>query len=601
MHRCPVLFCVAAILFSAVLAADVFAPVDIRAIEVRGELGDRIAATVDNNLMVLDADDDFLKPFQERTATGGYVGLGKLIDACVRFAAYTEDPAVIARKKHLVDSIIALQVPDGYIGMFAPEARLWALWDIHEMAYLIYGLTMDYRYFGEAASLDAARRAAGYVIDGWSAEPDREPGGGSITVYMAVTGLEPALLALHEATGDEKYLDFCVNQRKLAEWDGPIVEGRWGPIQGHAYAYMARCLAQLRLYRIQPEPQLLVPSHRVVDYLTQEDGLVVTGTCGQHECWHSTQEGAANLGETCATAYLLRFLDELMRMEGEPAYGDLMERAVYNALFAAQSPDGRRIRYYSPQEGERVYFERDTYCCPCNYRRIIAELPEMVYYKANDGIAVNLYTPSRATIDAGGVAVNLSQETDYPTSGTVNLRVETPQPSSFAMRLRIPAWCDNAMVRVNGSPASGDPMPGSFFRIEREWKFGDKVELDLPMTLRFVRGRKAQAGRVAIMYGPRVFCMNPASNPQVELGDLRLITIDPETLEGPFPDSSVRHGGLACKVKAWRTTNWYPQANPDWELTLTEFPDPGGEATYFHLPNPNAARFVEDELAVAER
>jgi hypothetical protein len=585
------------LLLSGAGAADTFSRVDVRGVELRGEFGDRIDATVDNNLMALDADNDFLKPFEDRTATSGYVGLGKLIDASVRFAAYTEDPAVLARKKHLVDRIIALQEPDGYIGMFAPEARLWALWDIHEMAYLVYGLTMDYRYFGETSSLDAARRAANYIINGWNADPAREPGGGDITVYMAVTGLEPALLALHQETGDEKYLDFCVEQRKLAEWDGPIVEGRWGPIQGHAYAYMARCIAQLRLHRVRPEPQLLVPTRRALDYLIQQDGLTVTGTCGQHECWHSTQEGAANLGETCATAYLLRLLDELMRMDGKAEYGDLMERAVYNALFAAQSPDGRRIRYYSPQEGERAYFEGDTYCCPCNYRRIIAELPEMVYYQADDGIAVNLYTPSLATIDVGGVPVTISQETDYPTSGTVKFRVEMQEPASFALSLRVPGWCNAVAIRVNGEPASGNPTPGTFHQIDREWNSGDQVEVDFPMAMRFVRGRKAQAGRVAIMYGPRVFCFNPAFNPDVNLDDLRLITIVPETLEGPFPDASVRPGGLACKVSAWLTTNWYPHAKPDWELTLTEFPDPGGQATYFHVPNPNDERFVEDELS----
>ncbi len=580
--------------------ADTFKRLDIGNVEVGGELGSRVDATIRNNLMVLDADGEFLRPFHDRTATGGYVGLGKLIDAAVRFAAYTDDPAVLARKQHLVDSIIALQEPDGYIGMFAPKARLWSLWDIHEMSYLIYGLTMDHRFFGNTKSLDAARRAADYIIAGWAAEPDRKPGDGAITVYMAVTGLEPALLALHKETGDAKYLDFCVGQRKLAEWDGPIVEGRWGPIQGHAYAYMARCIAQLRLYRIQPQPQLLVPAHRVVDYLTTRDGLVVTGTCGQHECWHSTQEGAANLGETCATAYLVRMLDELQRMEGNPEYGDLMERAIYNALFAAQSPDGRHIRYYSPQEGKRVYFDKDTYCCPCNYRRIIAELPQLIYYQSDDGIAVNLYSESTAHLTIDDVPVTLSQETAYPTNGTVTLRVNPEMPVSFALRLRIPKWCELADVRVNGAAEGESAKAGTYHTISREWKPGDVVDLSLPMTLRLVRGRKAQAGRVAVMYGPRVFCLDPALNPDVPEKVLRLITIDPGTLEGPFPDSTVRPEGLSCRVKAWLTTHWYPQAAPDWELTLTEFPDPGGEATYLHVPNPNDERFVEDELELAE-
>ncbi len=241
---------------------------------------------------------------------------------------------------------------------------------------------MDYRFFGEKASLEAARKLANYLIDRWSADPDRKPGGGTITVHMAVTGVESAMLALHNATQDRRYLDFCVQMRKLPDWNARIVTGRHGPIEGHAYAHMCRCIAQLRLDRLQPDQRLLKPAHDVIDFLTGHNGLVITGACGDHECWHDTQEGTLNLGETCATSYLIRMLDELLRMEGKPLYGDLMERAIYNALFAAQSPDGRQIRYYSPFDGPREYFKGDTYCCPCNYRRIVAELPGMICYRA---------------------------------------------------------------------------------------------------------------------------------------------------------------------------------------------------------------------------
>ncbi len=577
-------------------AADELRTLDIRQVQVGGEIGRRIDMTVNDNLLVLDVDHDFLQPFQERTAHSGYVGLGKLIDAAVRLAAYTGDPAVLKRRKYLVDGILACQEPDGYIGMFVPESRLWSLWDIHEMSYLIYALTMNYQFFNETESLDAAKKAADYIIAGWSAAPDRKPGDGSITVYMAVTGLEPALLALHNATGEAKYLDFCLGQRKLAEWDGPIVEGRWGPIQGHAYAYMARCLAQVRLYRLQPRPHLLVPAHRALDYMLRQNGLVITGTCGQHECWHSTQEGAANLGETCATAYLIRLLDDMIRLEGDSNCGDLMERAIYNALFAAQSPDGRHIRYYSPQEGPRVYFDRDTYCCPCNYRRIIAELPGMIYYGGEHGITVNLYTHSSAKLNLNGVDVQVTQETDYPSNGNVILKFDPEKPSQFAVRLRVPIWCDGAKVQVNAEALPEIPRPGTFFTIERQWNTGDTVTLELPMSLQMIRGRVAQAGRVAVMYGPRVFCLSRDRNPALKDEDLHLITIDPGALEGPFPDAAVRPDGLACRVRAWRTTNWYPQAPTDWELTLTEFPDPAGEATYFHVPNPNDERTVIDPL-----
>ncbi len=574
--------------------ADVLQPLDLRKVHVGGEIGERIDRTAGNNLLQLDLDRDFLKPFRERKASDGYVGLGKTIDAFVRFAAYTGDAQILERKRHLVREAIAAQEADGYLGMLGPEHRMWKLWDVHEMSYLLYGLVMDHHFFGEEASLEAARKLADYLMARWTAEPEMVPGNNEIMDYMAFTGLEPAMLALHAEGQDPKYLEFGARFRHLDTWDGPIVIGRWGKIQGHAYAYLCRSIAQLRLNRIEANPKLLNTSRRAMDFLMKDDGLAITGTCGQHECWHDTQEGAANLGETCATAYLIRWWDELLRMEGDPVYGDLMERAVFNALFAAQSPDGRKIRYYSPFEGPRTYFEGDTYCCPCNYRRILPELATMSYYTGKDGVYVNLYTASTATAALpGGNTLQIQQETAYPRAGRVKLILTPERPGEFTLALRIPRWCQGAAVAVNGSAQEGPVAPGGFHAIRRVWRAGDTVELELPMALRLVKGRKAQSGRVAVMYGPRVFCLDPEQNPALAKEDLRLITIDPATLAGPAADES---GALTCTVRAWRTTNWYPMSKTDWELTLSEFPVPGGKATYFHVPNPNDPVLTDESL-----
>lgn len=575
-----------------------FQTLDVRRVKVGGEIGRRIDVTLHNNLLVLKADEDFLKPFQTKRRKGGYIGLGKLIDSLVRLAAHTGDQKAVARKNHVVADTIATQEPDGYIGIMAKSSRMWPLWDVHEMGYLIYGLTSDYAFFGEKKSLEAARRLADYVIEQWSAKPDAVPGGGEITLHMAVTGLDTALLALSEQTGDAKYRDFLVKARTIHEWNYPIVRGRWGDIGGHVYTYLCRCIAQLRLREYRPnDANLLRPTRRAWEFMTKGNGMVVTGTCGDHECWHDTQAGTMNLGETCATAYLIRWLDQRMRMAPDAKYGDVMERAIFNALFAAQSPDGRWIRYYSPFEGKRSYFKGDTYCCPCNYRRIIAELPAMIYYRTTDGLAVNLYTPSQASLElADGTVVKLRQKTDYPNSGRVVLRVDPAKTKRFEVRLRIPAWCDRATVAVNDKPVEGNPKGGSFFALRRVWKAGDALTLDMPMKPRLVRGRRAQAGRVAVLRGPVVFCLNPDRNEKTKKIDLQIITIDPTTLTGPIKDETVRPNGMAITIEAWPPGSWYPMAKKSLKLTLTEFPDPGGRATTFHVPNPNAESFVDDEL-----
>jgi hypothetical protein len=582
---------------SAAPAADRWTRVDLRQVKVGGEIGRRIDVTVRHNLLKLNIEDDFLKPFRQRQAKDGFTGLGMLLDATVRLAAHTGNPQVLDLKRYLVQETIKTQEADGYIGMMAPGSRLWALWDIHEMGYLVYGLTADYEFFHERPSLDAARKLADYIITRWSAEPQRQVGG-EITTHMSVTGLERTLLTLAAASGDRRYSDFCTGQRRLREWDLDIVRGRWGRIEGHAYAYLAHGLAQLQLYRAEPDERLLRTTRRAMDFLTRRDGLVISGACGDHECWHDTQSGTTNLGETCATAYLLRALDDLLRLEGDSRRGDLMERAVFNALFAAQSPDGRRIRYYTPFECSRAYFPLDGYCCPNNFRRIVSELPTMIYYRAPHDLIVNLYTASQANVDlGGGISVTVQQETDYPSSGRVLLKVDPRQPAEFSLRLRIPRWCQGAKIVVNGQPLQKPVRSGTYCGISRNWRAGDRVDLDLPMPLRFVRGRRSQAGRVAVMRGPVVFCLNRQRNKDLGTTDLRLITVAPSSLAAPARDDSVRPGGTMCRVEAWKPGTWYPSAQPELRLVLTEFADPSGEFAYFHVPDPNAKEFVDDELA----
>jgi len=105
-------------------AADALVPVELGRVQVGGEIGRRVDVTIANNLLALDADKDFLPPFAEKRRESGYIGLGKLIDAAVRFAVYRKDDKVLALKKHLVDQVIGSQEPDGYIGMLAPTKRM---------------------------------------------------------------------------------------------------------------------------------------------------------------------------------------------------------------------------------------------------------------------------------------------------------------------------------------------------------------------------------------------------------------------------------------------------------------------------------------------
>jgi len=285
------------------------------------------------------------------------------------------------------------------------------LWDIHEMGYIIFGLISDYKLFGNQRSLDAAKRGADYIVKNWSVLPEGWENETNVGLHVAITGLDRTMLTLYNVTQDKRYLDFCLKQHVLKNWDPGIVIGRRNLIEGHIYGYMAASLAQLELYRLQPDKKLLGPALKAMNFITANNGLTISGGVGQVEIWTNDQDGRRDLGETCATAYQLRVYDNLLRLNGDSRYGDIMERTIFNALFGAQSPDGRHLRYFTPFEGDREYHNTDTYCCPCNYRRIVAELPAMIYYKTGTGIAVNLYSQSTGNIKLNN---GVSVEKDSP-------------------------------------------------------------------------------------------------------------------------------------------------------------------------------------------
>ena len=537
-----------------------------------------------------------------------------LIDAVAKLAAHSQDPGTIKIKNMLVEKIIASQEPDGYIGMFPKAERMWILWDVHEMSYIIYGLLTDYQLFNNEKALQVAIKTADYLITNWSSMPPKWEEKTTVNLEEATTGIDRAMLTIYRLTGRQKYLDFSIRQKGLRDWNQQIEIGRQLGLHGHIYGFLSMSLAQLELYRLSADPRLLQQSRRAIDFMTTKDGAVISGAAGQWETWTDDQDGENALGETCASAYQIRVYENLFRLSGDAKYGDLIERTLYNTLFAAQSPKGDQIRYYTPMVGVRRYFHEQGYCCPNNYRRIIAELPSMIWYKSagaeGEGIGVNLYTPSSTKVLlAKAGLVELEQSTDYPSNGTVTIGISPAKPAVFPFSLRIPEWCRMATITINGIPWKGKVVPGTMAKINRKWLKGDVVKMEMPMEARVVKGRKRQAGRVAVMRGPVLFCLNPERNPGVDhvnkevdpdnklnAFDLGRIMIDPLTIGAPEKDETVHPGGMSLTVKGWKEgwTMGRGSGPHDVTLILTEFTDPGGKTTYFRLAD--LSESVDDEL-----
>jgi uncharacterized protein len=583
----------------------VLQPIDLARVSLGGEFGQRVKKIVEANILKIDIDKTLLSDFRQRGegGEGRYVGLGKFLDAVVRLAAASADSRLVALKRRVIADLVSTQEPDGYIGTIAdPDSRMKVLWDLHENGYLIWALVSDYQFFGEADSLKVAQRMADYALTRLAANP----AGPSLkydgveAFSVASIGFDRALLALSRATGQERYRQFAVNFLKLNSYYPEICPGSGEFINNHAYGYLAHCVAQIDLYRETGDPQLLRATRRALAFLRHGDGLLVTGSCSDRELWDDSQSGLQFTSETCAAAYLSRLMDAMLRLEGDSLYGDIMERDIYNALFAATAPDGSRSRYFTPFEGRRVYDSHgNRFCCANNNKRFLADLGGWMYYRTRTGVAVNLYNASTVTLGIEpNVMLRIEQLTDYPTSGNVLLKIDPSAEARFEIKLRIPRWCKAADVSINGEKSMRAPK-GGFYRLERHWKPGDTIALRMPMEWRFIRGRRSQSGRVAILRGPVIFTLNPERNPKIrENSDFepRLMTINPSEIEPPSPDDTIRLGGQSCTVKAWPPGI---EVSPGFEripLVLTEYPDPQGRCIYFMVPAPASSLVSDDDL-----
>ena len=576
---------------------DVWRAAPLGSLRVGGALGERIGLTVDGNLKRIDYDGVFVQPFRTKDGKKTFVGTGNVMESLVLLAKQTGDADLLKIKDRLFDDIIAAQEPGGYIGCVRPEQRIWKSWDCEDIGFILDALVLDYLHYGNEASRVAAVRAADWVLANWTDPPE----GFDDLIYdrERLMGLAHGLWSLYDVTRDARYRDFLTKTFDYQNWDMPVVLERDVGLRGHACGYLDTCYAQLAMYRTLGDPRLLRQTNRFLAHYLHGDGGLIAGHEGICECLNDSQEGSGCIGETCMSAYLIYTMDLALRTGAvDPALvGDIVERVLYNGFFAAQDRDGRRLRYYTPLQGDRFWWPGDDYCCPVNYRRAMGHLPEMLLYTDGGTLLAGLFAPLEGTVSVAGVDVKVKEETDYPSSGSIRFALSPARPAEFAFALRVPNWCTNASVRVNGSEITGAKTAGRLVTVTRTWTAGDAVEANFPMSIRVVRGRKRQSGRGAFMRGPLVYSLDlkpfapenlhpeeRANSMGAKNEDVIMIWTDTAEL---VADDSLRKGGTAIRVKGTlessqlgRDCSW---VRPN-EFIFREFPDPEGTLTYFRTP-----------------
>lgn len=178
---------------------------------------------------------------------------------------------------------------------------------------------------------------------------------------------------------------------------------------------------------------------------------------------------------------------------------------MYNTILGAKplEADGRAF-YYSDYnfKGRKVYSPHRWPCCSGTLPQVAADYRINTYFRDARGVYVNLYIPSTLLWRQGGTQVGLTQKGEYPYDSHLQFEVKAERAAEFAVNLRIPAWAQGGSVAVNGKRQAASA--GSFARIEREWKNGDRIDLDLPITTRLEAVDAQHLDTVALLVGPLV-------------------------------------------------------------------------------------------------
>lgn len=528
----------------------------------------------------------------------------KTLEAVAGLYAVTKDTALDRKMDDAISVIAKSQRKDGYVytksiieqkqtgkqKMFDDKLSFEA----YNFGHLMTAACVHYRATGKTTLLEVAKKATDFLIGFYNtATPEQARNAICPSHYMGI-------IELYRTTSDKKYLALA---RKLIDIRG-ATEGTddnsdrvpfrdMKRVVGHAVRANYLFAGVADVYAETGDTSLLHTLNTMWDDVINKK-MYITGGCGAlydgvsvdgisynpdtvqkiHQAYGKNYQ-LPNLSahnETCANIGNLLWNRRMLELTGDARYADVVELTLYNSILSGVSMDGSKFFYTNPLAASRDYpyqlrwaGGRQSYiglsnCCPPNTVRTIAEVNNYMYSINDEGLYVDMYAGNILhTKLKDGAVIKLEQQTDYPWDGNITITLQEVPAKDMALFLRIPGWCQQATLTVNGKPVTETPVAGTYLKVKRRWKAGDKLSLKLDMPATLVEANplvEETRNQVAVKRGPLVYCIESTDLGQDQsLADI----IIPASIRLQPQPMKVENGhvmALEGEARLLQQTNW---------------------------------------------
>lgn len=561
--------------------------------------------------------------------------LAKWLEAVAYSLATCPDPELENTVDDVIELIGEAQEEDGYINTYYSikdlSLRFTNLQEGHELycaGHLMEAAVAYYRATGKDKFITIMRKFADLICDEFS--PKKNAKG-----YPGHQEVEIGLFKLYEVTGEIRYLEqakmfldrrgelpnYFLEELKQPEFERIFDEFKnydvsysqshlpvreQATAEGHAVRAVYMYCAMADVAAACEDKELLAACKALWDNMV-EKRMYITGSIGSSgilERFTTDYDlpNNSNYSETCASIGLALFGRRMAQILKDSKYYDIVERALYNTVLSGIAMDGKSFFYVNPLEvwpnnciprtsKEHVKPVRQSWfgvsCCPPNVARTLASLGEYIYFTEENAIWINLFISSTTKTVMNNREVKLTMQTKFPYEGRIRIELSCAVVALGRVYLRIPDYAKDYKVYVDGNRINLLEIHNGYCLLNLEFT-NQVIEIEFSMRPRFIRANplvKEDIGKVAIMKGPLVYCMEEMDNEK----NLPAYYIDSSSeLNECYEDNLlggtmvIRCNGKKMVQKGWEAGKLYSEQRPwfeDRKLTFIPYPYWGNRRT----------------------